>query len=157
MANLTKGYLQWVSERGCGLPKGPILLSPSSLFSALHREVIERKPEVFKIACLSDVQQLFLPQEQPFYAAFGNRPNDVTAYRQVGLPACRIFTVNPRGELSQELIKNHKSTYERLSEVVELLFPPVARGPSTDLAHPEYSNFCYWREPLAPVDLDALA
>lgn len=47
--------------------------------------------------------------------------------------------------------------YERLSEVVELLFPPVARGPSTDLAHPEYSNFCYWREPLAPVDLDALA
>lgn len=47
--------------------------------------------------------------------------------------------------------------YERLSEVVELLFPPVARGPSTDLAHPEYSNFCYWREPLAPVDLNALA
>ena len=47
--------------------------------------------------------------------------------------------------------------YERLSEVVELLFPPVARGPSTDLAHPEYSNFCYWREPLAPVDLSALA
>lgn len=37
MADLTKGYLQWVSEHGCGLPKGPILLSPSSLFSALHR------------------------------------------------------------------------------------------------------------------------
>ncbi|XP_028355329.1 phosphatidate phosphatase LPIN3 isoform X2 [Physeter macrocephalus] len=157
MADLTKGYLQWVSERGCGLPEGPILLSPSSLFSALHREVIEKKPEVFKIACLSDIQQLFLPQEQPFYAAFGNRPNDVTAYRQVGLPTSRIFTVNPRGELSQELIKNHKSTYERLSEVAELLFPPVARGPSTDLASPEYSNFCYWREPLAPVDLDILA
>ncbi|XP_061065749.1 phosphatidate phosphatase LPIN3 isoform X3 [Eubalaena glacialis] len=156
MADLTKGYLQWVSERGCGLPEGPILLSPSSLFSALHREVIEKKPEVFKIACLSDIQQLFLPQEQPFYAAFGNRPNDVTAYRQVGLPTSRIFTVNPRGELSQELMRNHKSTYERLSEVVELLFPPVARGPSTDLANPEYSNFCYWREPLAPVDLDAL-
>ncbi|KAB0405887.1 hypothetical protein E2I00_010036 [Balaenoptera physalus] len=105
MADLTKGYLQWVNERGCGLPEGPILLSPSSLFSALHstvtspchplvanpfpahgpdcrREVIEKKPEVFKIACLSDIQQLFLPQEQPFYAAFGNRPNDVTAYRQ---------------------------------------------------------------------------
>ncbi|XP_057558670.1 phosphatidate phosphatase LPIN3 isoform X2 [Hippopotamus amphibius kiboko] len=157
MADLTKGYLQWVSERGCGLPKGPILLSPSSLFSALHREVIEKKPEVFKIACLGDIQQLFLPQEQPFYAAFGNRPNDVTAYRQVGLPASRIFTVNPRGELSQELTKNHKSTYERLSEVVELLFPPVSRGPSADLANPEYSNFCYWREPLVPVDLSALA
>lgn len=157
MADLTKGYLQWVSERGCGLPKGPILLSPSSLFSALHREVIEKKPEVFKIACLSDIQQLFLPQGQPFYAAFGNRPNDITAYREVGLPESRIFTVNPRGELTQEPMKNHKSTYERLGEVVEQLFPPVARGPSTDLANPEYSSFCYWREPLASVDLDALA
>lgn len=47
--------------------------------------------------------------------------------------------------------------YERLGEIVELLFPPVARGPSTDLANPEYSNFCYWREPLTSVDLDALA
>lgn len=37
MADLTKGYLQWVSERGCGLPEGPILLSPNRLFSALHR------------------------------------------------------------------------------------------------------------------------
>ncbi|KAK1337739.1 hypothetical protein QTO34_002372 [Cnephaeus nilssonii] len=157
MADLTKGYLQWVSERGCGLPKGPILLSPSSLFSALHREVIEKKPEVFKIACLSDIQQLFLPHGQPFYAAFGNRPNDVTAYRHVGLPESRIFTVNPRGELIQEPMKNHKSTYKRLSEVVELLFPPLDRGPSTDLANPEYSSFCYWREPLTTVDLDTLA
>lgn len=94
---------------------------------------------MFKVACLSDIQQLFLPQRQPFYAAFGNRPNvsahslqlqpqlpapsslrhcpnlfyllqDVFAYRQVGLPESRIFTVNPRGELIQELIKNHKST-----------------------------------------------
>ncbi|XP_048205301.1 phosphatidate phosphatase LPIN3 isoform X2 [Perognathus longimembris pacificus] len=157
MADLTKGYLQWVSEGGCGLPKGPILLSPSSLFSALHREVIEKKPEVFKVACLSDIQELFLPHGKPFYAAFGNRPNDVFAYQQVGLPKSRIFTVNPRGELSQELIKNHKSTYERLGEVVELLFPPLVRGPSIDLANPEFSNFCYWREPLPAVDFDALA
>ncbi|XP_013373735.1 PREDICTED: phosphatidate phosphatase LPIN3 isoform X2 [Chinchilla lanigera] len=157
MADLTKGYLQWVSEGGCGLPKGPILLSPSSLFSALHREVIEKKPEVFKVACLSDIQQLFLPHGQPFYAAFGNRPSDVSAYRQVGLPESRIFTVNPRGELIQELMKNHKSTYDRLGEVVELLFPPVARGPTTDLINPEYSNFRYWRQPVPAVDLDALA
>ncbi|XP_054995307.1 phosphatidate phosphatase LPIN3 [Sorex araneus] len=156
MADLTKGYLRWVSERGCGLPRGPILLSPSSLFSALHREVIEKKPEVFKIACLSDIQQLF-GGRQPFHAAFGNRPNDVTAYRQVGLPKSRIFTVNPRGELIQELIKNHKSTYERLGEVVELLFPPVARGPRVGLADPEYSDFCYWRQPPTTVDFDALA
>lgn len=37
MAHITKGYLKWVNEQGCALPKGPILLAPSSLFSAFHR------------------------------------------------------------------------------------------------------------------------
>ena len=41
----------------------------------LSREVIEKKPEVFKIACLTDIRDLFNPQRQPFYAAFGNRTN----------------------------------------------------------------------------------
>ncbi|NXR09417.1 LPIN3 phosphatase, partial [Semnornis frantzii] len=109
MAHITKGYLKWVNEQGCCLPKGPILLAPSSLFSAFHREVIEKKPEVFKIACLMDIQKLFATQ-LPFYAAFGNRASDVYAYKQVGLPESRIFTVNPKGELIQELTKNHKST-----------------------------------------------
>ncbi|XP_038606563.1 phosphatidate phosphatase LPIN3 isoform X2 [Tachyglossus aculeatus] len=156
MADITKGYLQWVNEQGCGLPKGPILLAPSSLFSALHREVIERKPEVFKIACLTDIRNLFSPLGQPFYAAFGNRPNDAYAYRQVGLPESRIFTVNPRGELIQELTKNHKSTYERLSELVEHVFPPVAHGPSVGLVHPDFSQFCFWRDPLPAIDLEDL-
>lgn len=35
---------------------------------------------------------------------------DVYAYKQVGLPESRIFTVNSKGELIQELTKNHKST-----------------------------------------------
>ncbi|NXE17887.1 LPIN3 phosphatase, partial [Ardeotis kori] len=109
MARITKGYLEWVNEQGCALPKGPILLAPSSLLSAFHREVIEKKPEVFKIACLTDIQNLFATK-MPFYAAFGNRANDVYAYKQVGLPESRIFTVNPKGELIQELTKNHKST-----------------------------------------------
>lgn len=37
MAGMTRGYLHWVNERGTVLPQGPVLLSPSSLFSALHR------------------------------------------------------------------------------------------------------------------------
>uniref|UniRef100_A0AAY4ACF5 phosphatidate phosphatase n=1 Tax=Denticeps clupeoides TaxID=299321 RepID=A0AAY4ACF5_9TELE len=74
MADLTRGYLNWVNERGTMLPQGPVLLSPSSLFSAFHREVIEKKPEKFKIECLTDIKQLFYPNTEPFYAAFGNRP-----------------------------------------------------------------------------------
>lgn len=35
---------------------------------------------------------------------------DVYAYKQVGLPESRIFTVNPKGELIQELTKDQKST-----------------------------------------------
>ncbi|NXO14610.1 LPIN3 phosphatase, partial [Oriolus oriolus] len=124
MAHITKGYLKWVNEQGCGLPMGPMLLSPSSLLSAFHREVIEKKPEVFKVTCLTDIRKLFATK-CPFYAGFGNRPNDVYAYKQVGLPESRIFTVNPKGELIQELAKNQKSTFERLSELVEVVFPPV--------------------------------
>ncbi|KAM5156715.1 phosphatidate phosphatase LPIN2 isoform 2-T2 [Mantella aurantiaca] len=75
MADMTRGYLHWVNDKGTILPRGPLMLSPSSLFSAFHREVIEKKPEKFKIACLNDIKNLFGSNQQPFYAAFGNRPN----------------------------------------------------------------------------------
>lgn len=39
------------------------------------REVIEKKPEIFKIQCLTDIKNLFQHNKQPFYAAFGNRTN----------------------------------------------------------------------------------
>lgn len=42
MADMTRGYLHWVNERGTMLPMGPVLLSPSSLFSALHRSDIHQ-------------------------------------------------------------------------------------------------------------------
>ncbi|XP_075952332.1 phosphatidate phosphatase LPIN2 isoform X3 [Anarhichas minor] len=158
MAAITKDYLQWVNDKGIVLPQGPVLLAPSSLFSALHREVIEKKPEVFKIACLSDIKDLFNPQRKPFYAAFGNRTNDAFAYKQVGVPDTRIFTVNPKGELIQERTKVSKSSYSHLSELVEHFFPMLSVGGSTSSALdcPEYSSFSYWKEPLPELDLDAL-
>ena len=39
----------------------------------VSREVIEKRPEKFKVACLTDIKNLFLPNTEPFYAAFGNR------------------------------------------------------------------------------------
>lgn len=39
----------------------------------MFREVIEKKPEKFKIECLTDIKHLFYPNTEPFYAAFGNR------------------------------------------------------------------------------------
>uniref|UniRef100_A0A8C1UIE0 phosphatidate phosphatase n=1 Tax=Cyprinus carpio TaxID=7962 RepID=A0A8C1UIE0_CYPCA len=153
MADITKGYLQWVNDRGTVLPKGPVLLAPSSLFSALHREVIEKKPEVFKIACLTDIRDLFSPVTQPFYAAFGNRTNDAYAYKEVGVPETHIFTVNPRGELIQEKTKGNKSSYSHLSELVDHVFPFLCKDPASSFDCPEFSHFSFWREPLPPLDL----
>uniref|UniRef100_A0A8C7Q9I3 phosphatidate phosphatase n=1 Tax=Oncorhynchus mykiss TaxID=8022 RepID=A0A8C7Q9I3_ONCMY len=149
MADMTRGYLHWVNERGTMLPIGPVLLSPSSLFSALHREVIEKKPERFKIQCLTDVKQLFHPNTEPFYAAFGNRATDVYSYKEVGVPLNRIFTVNPKGELIQEHAKTNISSYGGLCEVVDHVFPLLIRGHVSDVSCPDtFSQFTYWREQL---------
>uniref|UniRef100_A0A7N8WLJ7 phosphatidate phosphatase n=1 Tax=Mastacembelus armatus TaxID=205130 RepID=A0A7N8WLJ7_9TELE len=153
MADMTRGYLNWVNERGTMLPMGPVLLSPSSLFSALHRSVIEKKPEKFKVECLNDIKNLFYPNTQPFYAAFGNRPTDVYSYKEVGVPLNRIFTVNPKGELVQEHAKTNISSYVRLGEVVDHVFPLKARASSSDFPCSDtYSHFTYWREQLPQVD-----
>uniref|UniRef100_A0A803TTE9 phosphatidate phosphatase n=1 Tax=Anolis carolinensis TaxID=28377 RepID=A0A803TTE9_ANOCA len=126
MADMTRGYLHWVNERGTVLPQGPVLLSPSSLFSAFHRY-------------------------EPFYAAFGNR--DVYSYKQVGVSLNRIFTVNPKGELIQEHAKTNISSYVRLCEVVDHVFPLLKRSHSSDFPCSDtYSQFTYWRDPLPPFE-----
>ncbi|KAI5102094.1 phosphatidate phosphatase LPIN1 isoform X2, partial [Silurus meridionalis] len=153
MADMTRGYLHWVNERGTMLPQGPVLLSPSSLFSALHREVIEKKPEKFKIECLTDIKNLFHPNAEPFYAAFGNRATDVYSYKEVGVPLNRIFTVNPKGELIQEHAKTNISSYGRLCEVVDHVFPLLIRGNTSDFPCSDtYSQFTYWREQLPELN-----
>ncbi|XP_051879326.1 phosphatidate phosphatase LPIN2 isoform X2 [Pristis pectinata] len=156
MADMTRGYLHWVNDKGTILPRGPLLLAPSSLFSALHREVIEKKPEKFKIECLNDIKSLFNVCNQPFYAAFGNRPNDVYAYKQVGVPDYRIFTVNPKGELIQEQTRGNKSSYIRLSELVEHVFPLLSQEQCSAFIYPEYSYFNYWRDVLPSISMEEL-
>ncbi|KAA8595469.1 hypothetical protein FQN60_010760 [Etheostoma spectabile] len=149
MADMTRGYLHWVNERGTMLPMGPVLLSPSSLFSALHREVIEKKPEKFKIECLTDIKHLFYPNTEPFYAAFGNRATDVYSYKEVGVPLSRIFTVNPKGELIQENAKTNISSFERLCEMVDHDFPVLAQDEEADLSCSDTFDQCtYWSKQL---------
>ncbi|XP_034736077.1 phosphatidate phosphatase LPIN1 isoform X3 [Etheostoma cragini] len=150
MADMTRGYLHWVNERGTMLPMGPVLLSPSSLFSALHREVIEKKPEKFKIECLTDIKHLFYPNTEPFYAAFGNRATDVYSYKEVGVPLNRIFTVNPKGELIQENAKTNISSFERLCEMVDHDFPFLARDEEADFTCSDTLDQCtYWSKQLS--------
>ncbi|KOX67863.1 Phosphatidate phosphatase LPIN2 [Melipona quadrifasciata] len=145
-AKVTREYLKSIRQGDLSLPDGPLLLNPTSLISAFHREVIERKPEEFKISCLSDIQALFPEGSKPFYAGYGNRINDVWAYRAVGIPTMRIFTINHRGELKHELTQTFQSSYSNMSFIVDHLFP-AWREDAAD----EFSNFAYWRDPIPEV------
>lgn len=159
-ARVTRDYLRSIKQDDITLPDGPLLLSPSSLISALHREVIEKKPEEFKISCLKDIQALF-PGENPLHTGFGNKFNDVFAYRTVGIQMSRVFTINHKGELKHELNKSFQSSYSSLRDVVDHLFPPLRKNGSdglltTDFVNAEeYSSFTFWREPLPEIEISA--
>ncbi|XP_017087737.2 phosphatidate phosphatase LPIN3 isoform X4 [Drosophila bipectinata] len=150
-SRVTREYLRSIRQGNVMLPDGPLLLNPTSLISAFHREVIEKKPEQFKIACLSDIRDLF-PDKEPFYAGYGNRINDVWAYRAVGIPIMRIFTINTKGELKHELTQTFQSSYCSMTYIVDQLFPPVKH----DEASAEFSNFNYWRDPIPDLDIPEL-
>jgi len=124
-ASITKDYLASVKQGEVNLPDGPIFLNPTSLVNAFHREVIEKKPEEFKIACLRDIKRLFPEDKNPFYAGYGNRVNDVWAYQAVGIPMSRIFTINPKGELRHELTNAFQTSYEGQCCEVDRLYPAL--------------------------------
>ncbi|XP_013782868.1 phosphatidate phosphatase LPIN2-like [Limulus polyphemus] len=161
-ARVTRDYLRSVKQGNVCLPDGPLLLSPTSLLNALHREVIEKKPEVFKISCLKDIQALFPTcVSNPLYAGFGNKINDTWAYKAVKVPVSRIFTINHRGELKLDLMQNFQSSYTSLSDVVDYMFPPLQSQHREDgrldpcfTSAEEFSSFTYWRSPPPPLKDD---
>jgi len=123
--------------------------------ASLHREVIMRKPEVFKMACLRDIVRLFgQTSRNPFYAGFGNRITDALSYRSVNIPSTRIFTIDSTGEVKTELLERagYKSSYTHMSDLVDQQFPPIHRPWVT-----EYTDFNYWRPPLQSYDFPALS
>lgn len=138
-ADTTRQYLDSIFQDGMKLPKGPVILSPDRTMAALRREIILKKPEVFKMACLRDIKSLFFSQQKsstgehieddrtPFYAGFGNRITDAISYRSVGIPPHRIFTINPNGEVHMELLElaGVKSSYVQIVELVDQFFPPL--------------------------------
>uniref|UniRef100_A0A1E1WU22 LNS2/PITP domain-containing protein n=2 Tax=Pectinophora gossypiella TaxID=13191 RepID=A0A1E1WU22_PECGO len=126
-ARVTREYLRSIKQGEVCLPDGPLLLNPTSLLRAFHREVIEKKPEEFKIQCLADIKALFPAGSNPFYAGYGNRVNDVCAYQAVGIPIVRIFTINYKGELKHELTQTFQSTYHVQSDSVDDFFPPLQK------------------------------
>lgn len=144
-SRVTREYLQSVKQEDLTLPEGPMLLNPTSLLNAFHTEVIEKKPQEFKISCLRDIMALFPANMQPFYAGYGNKVNDVWSYQAVGIPLSRIFTINSRGEVKHEMTQTFQSTYSNMSYLVDQMFPSSLQGTSSE----DFSQFVYWREPIS--------
>ncbi|KAG8740274.1 hypothetical protein FRC10_004529 [Ceratobasidium sp. 414] len=161
-ADSTRDYLKGIKQNDFQLPEGPVIMSPDRLMASLHREVIMRKPEVFKMACLRDIQRLFGNEyRDPFYAGFGNRITDALSYRSVNVPSDRIFTIDSSGEVKMELLaltgyksslRRATSRYIHMTDLVDQMFPPIHRRWA-----PEYTDFNFWRAPLPDIELPDLS
>ncbi|KAF2140041.1 uncharacterized protein K452DRAFT_320114 [Aplosporella prunicola CBS 121167] len=153
-ADTTRAYLNGVVQEGYKLPKGAVIMSPDRTMAALRREVYLRKPEVFKMACLRDIMNLFgKPAGQtPFYAGFGNRLTDALSYRSVNIPSTRIFTINSNAEVSLDLLSlnKYKTGYTSMREIVDHYFPPV--GLLVQNGGEEFTDFNYWRDRTLELD-----
>ncbi|KAF8383356.1 lpin-1 [Pristionchus pacificus] len=124
-ASITKKYLKTVEQDQRVLPDGPVLLAPDSVLVAFRREVIERRPEEFKIAALSDLKKLF-PTKKPFFAGFGNRETDTKSYRAVGIDDSRILIIDPSGTVKRSDCVGYKSSYKCMAQdSVDCIFPPI--------------------------------
>ncbi|KAI0305789.1 Lipin/Ned1/Smp2-domain-containing protein [Multifurca ochricompacta] len=148
-ADSTRYYLQGIKQNDYQLPEGPVIMSPDRLMASLHREVIMRKPEVFKMACLRDIQRLFRPVAPlPFYAGFGNRITDALSYRSVNIPSSRIFTIDSNGEVKMELL-------DLLGTNLSISVQSYIH--MTDLKwESEFTDNNYWKSPLLEFPLPDL-
>lgn len=143
-ATQTRGYLRGIEQAGDQLPEGPVIMSPDRFFMAMRREVIECNPEQFKIPCLMDIRRLFyagnsrvelgnpmeLSEDEralpcPFYAGFGNRETDAVSYQAVGINPSRIYIINTDGHLKLQIITGYRSSYVKLVDLVDKVFPPL--------------------------------
>ncbi|PFH38707.1 LNS2 (Lipin/Ned1/Smp2) protein [Besnoitia besnoiti] len=127
-ADATRDYLFGLTQQQTNkLPDGPLILSPDRLFPSFKREVIERKPYIFKIAALRDIRSLFPPEYNPFYAGFGNRDSDHRAYVHVGVAEAKVFIIDPSGAIHHINNSTYARTYETMSEIADFMFPPLPR------------------------------
>ncbi|KAI1723835.1 LNS2 (Lipin/Ned1/Smp2) domain-containing protein [Ditylenchus destructor] len=151
LAQNTKVYLKNVKQGSKALhtlPDGPVLLSPTSILMALKMEVIDRRPDEFKIACLEELKALF-PSRQPFYSGFGNKETDAKSYSKVCIPDERIFIINWPGVVTRIDRVGFASDYKSMARhTVDYMFPPLQsiKHPSAlvNFVKPNDNAFSWW-------------
>ena len=106
------------------MPDGPVIMSPDRLVRSFKREVVQRMPQMFKIAALKNIRNLFPDERNPFYCGFGNRDTDAVSYRAVGISLGKIFIINHDGEI-HHFESTYKKSYPLLTEIVDEMFPTI--------------------------------
>lgn len=139
----TKSYLKQISQDNYTLPDGPVIHNPDGVFEAIYKEVILKKPEEFKIACLQQIKSLFNGMN-PYVAGFGNKITDVVTYKTLNIPTNRIYTVNELGQIQAEYTKTTVGTYHTINEFIDSIFPAINTYDST-VSDSVFNNFKWWR------------
>jgi len=113
----TRNYLESVRQGGLALPMGPVITAPNKTSSSLVREVIIKRPDVFKVSILDCIKSVF--PGNPYVAGWGNRPTDDLSYAKVGVNIDRIFRVNKKGNVSIESCKKFFNSHAHFEEMME--------------------------------------
>jgi len=157
----TRLYLDALrQEDGFRLPEGPVVMSPDRLVKSITREMIQRRPHDFKIAALREIREMWPDDYNPFYAGFGNRITDAISYKSVGIPAFRIFTVNPKGDLTVMNAKYEaSSSYSNLNSFVDNVYPDIEDMTDRDsirnlTSQSEFTSHNFWKSDLPEVDFN---
>ncbi|KAF0971845.1 hypothetical protein FDP41_010068 [Naegleria fowleri] len=142
MAQLTREYIQSIYQDGYKMPLGPTITSPNKAFNALAREVIIRRPETFKINCLTTIASLF-PTDFPFYSGFGNRPTDCISYVSVNIDPTKCYRVNKQGKLLVQATKVTFASYNEIESQIMKHFPKTVnkhQRSQSDTSHYKLNN-----------------
>jgi len=129
----TKNFLQSVYQDGKMLPQGPLVMSPDRMLPSVKREIIYKRPELFKMAALKDIRSLFPADHNPFHAGFGNRETDAISYKSVGIPLEKVFIVDPRGDIQHHKSDSTKS-YALINHLIKDMFPHIIHHEKCKLA-----------------------
>lgn len=115
-----RNYIKNLNQEGVGLPEGPVMMSPDRIMHSFKREVIDRQPQIFKIACLQGIKDLFAENANPFFAGFGNRDTDTLTYKALGIADDNIFIINKKGVVLK--LSGEKTNYVEISKIVPDIF-----------------------------------
>jgi phosphatidate phosphatase LPIN len=80
---------------------------------------------------------------------------DALSYKAVSIPNYRIYSISPSGEVKMDFFSGYKSSYIKLTDLVDHIFPPITiKINSIKHANEDFKDYNYWREPVGIIELD---